>query len=56
MIIELHALQSFAPSNLNRDDTGNPQRGALRRRAARAHLFTIRQTRYAGIRCLQELD
>jgi CRISPR system Cascade subunit CasC len=25
MIIELHALQSFAPSNLNRDDTGNPK-------------------------------
>ena len=25
MIIELHALQTFAPSNLNRDDTGNPK-------------------------------
>ncbi len=25
MIIELHALQSFGPSNLNRDDTGNPK-------------------------------
>ena len=25
MIIELHMLQSFAPSNLNRDDTNNPK-------------------------------
>jgi CRISPR system Cascade subunit CasC len=25
MFIELHILQSFAPSNLNRDDTGNPK-------------------------------
>lgn len=25
MFIELHALQNFAPSNLNRDDTGNPK-------------------------------
>jgi len=25
MMIELHALQTFAPSNLNRDDTGNPK-------------------------------
>lgn len=25
MIVELHALQTFAPSNLNRDDTGNPK-------------------------------
>lgn len=25
MIIELHAIQTFAPSNLNRDDTGNPK-------------------------------
>ena len=25
MIIELHAIQSFGPSNLNRDDTGNPK-------------------------------
>jgi len=24
MFIELHILQNFAPSNLNRDDTGNP--------------------------------
>ncbi len=23
-LIELHILQNFAPSNLNRDDTGNP--------------------------------
>ncbi|MCC6616045.1 MAG: type I-E CRISPR-associated protein Cas7/Cse4/CasC, partial [Anaerolineae bacterium] len=25
MIVELHAIQSFGPSNLNRDDTGNPK-------------------------------
>lgn len=25
MFIELHVLQNFAPSNLNRDDTGNPK-------------------------------
>ncbi len=25
MFIEIHALQNFAPSNLNRDDTGNPK-------------------------------
>ena len=25
MIIEVHILQNFAPSNLNRDDTGNPK-------------------------------
>ncbi|WP_067812282.1 type I-E CRISPR-associated protein Cas7/Cse4/CasC [Actinomadura kijaniata] len=25
MIVELHILQSFAPSNLNRDDTGSPK-------------------------------
>lgn len=34
MIIELHALQSFGPSNLNRDDTGNPKEalfGGVRR-------------------------
>ena len=24
-IIEIHALQNFAPSNLNRDDTGAPK-------------------------------
>ncbi|RMG98525.1 MAG: type I-E CRISPR-associated protein Cas7/Cse4/CasC, partial [Chloroflexi bacterium] len=25
MFIELHLIQSFAPSNLNRDDTGSPK-------------------------------
>ncbi|MGH2353252.1 MAG: type I-E CRISPR-associated protein Cas7/Cse4/CasC, partial [Chloroflexota bacterium] len=25
MIIELHLMQNFAPSNLNRDDTGQPK-------------------------------
>src|SRR6266545_2919488 len=25
MLIELHLLQNFAPSNLNRDDTGSPK-------------------------------
>lgn len=25
MFVELHAIQNFAPSNLNRDDTGNPK-------------------------------
>lgn len=24
-LIEIHALQNFAPSNLNRDDTGSPK-------------------------------
>lgn len=34
MIIELHAIQTFGPSNLNRDDTGNPKEalfGGVRR-------------------------
>lgn len=34
MFIELHAIQTFAPSNLNRDDTGNPKEalfGGVRR-------------------------
>lgn len=34
MIIELHAVQTFGPSNLNRDDTGNPKEnlfGGVRR-------------------------
>jgi CRISPR system Cascade subunit CasC len=34
MIIEIHALQTFGPSNLNRDDTGNPKEalfGGVRR-------------------------
>jgi len=26
-LIEIHALQNFAPSNLNRDDTGAPKDG-----------------------------
>jgi CRISPR system Cascade subunit CasC len=25
MFIEIHAIQNFAPSNLNRDDTGSPK-------------------------------
>ncbi len=34
MLIEIHAIQSFGPSNLNRDDTGNPKEtvfGGVRR-------------------------
>ena len=34
MLIELHAIQSFGPTNLNRDDTGNPKEalfGGVRR-------------------------
>ena len=34
MLVELHAIQSFGPSNLNRDDTGNPKEalfGGVRR-------------------------
>ena len=34
MIIELHAIQTFGPTNLNRDDTGNPKEalfGGVRR-------------------------
>src|SRR5690606_15908560 len=34
MIIEVHAIQTFGPSNLNRDDTGNPKEalfGGVRR-------------------------
>ena len=29
MIIELHILQNFAPSNLNRDDTNSPKNASL---------------------------
>ena len=25
MFVEVHAIQNFAPANLNRDDTGNPK-------------------------------
>src|SRR5690349_12278198 len=34
MLIEVHAIQSFGPTNLNRDDTGNPKEalfGGVRR-------------------------
>lgn len=49
MIIELHILQNFAPSNLNRDDTGSPKDcefGGHRRARISSQCFkrAIRQT------------
>ena len=43
MFIELHMIQNFAPSNLNRDDTGSPKDcefGGYRR----AHIVTVSQS------------
>jgi len=63
MFIELHILQNFAPSNLNRDDTGNPKDtefGGVRRarissqavkRAIRLHpIFNNTTTVEKGVR------
>lgn len=63
MFIELHILQNFAPSNLNRDDTGNPKDtefGGVRRarvssqaikRAMREHpVFAKTTTVETGVR------
>jgi CRISPR system Cascade subunit CasC len=49
MILELHILQNFAPSNLNRDDTGSPKDcefGGYRRARISSQCFkrAIRQT------------
>ena len=33
-IVEIHALQNFAPSNSNRDDTGAPKRRVFRRHSS----------------------
>jgi CRISPR system Cascade subunit CasC len=48
MFIELHVIQNFAPSNLNRDDTGNPKDaefGGVRRARVSSQCFkrAIRQ-------------
>lgn len=48
MFIELHVIQNFAPSNLNRDDTGNPKDcefGGVRRARISSQCFkrAIRQ-------------
>ena len=42
MIVELHIIQNFAPSNLNRDDTG----ARLRWRPTSAHFQPVHQARY----------
>jgi CRISPR system Cascade subunit CasC len=49
MILELHILQNFAPSNLNRDDTGSPKDcefGGYRRARISSQCYkrAIRQT------------
>jgi len=51
MLIELHMLQSFAPSNLNRDDTNNPKDcefGGVRRARISSQCLK-RNIRYAPI-------
>ena len=51
MIIELHAIQTFAPSNLNRDDTGNPKEalfGGVRRGA---DIVAVGETGDARVGC-----
>lgn len=50
MFIEVHAIQNFAPANLNRDDTGNPKDcefGGYRRARISSQCLK-RATRYAG--------
>ena len=63
-IVEIHALQNFAPSNLNRDDTGAPKDalfGGTRRarvssqclkRAVRQHFDEIGGTKGSGDRMM----
>ena len=51
MFIELHIIQNFAPSNLNRDDTGNPKEaefGGVRRARISSQAFK-RAIRYEPI-------
>ena len=60
-IVEIHALQNFAPSNLNRDDTGAPKDalfGGTRRarvssqclkRSIRQHFARFGGTKSSGI-------
>lgn len=43
-IVEIHALQNFAPSNLNRDDTGAPKDalfGGTRRARVSSHAPSV---------------
>ena len=40
-LIELHILQSFPVSCLNRDDVGAPKTGDFRRRHSRPHLQPV---------------
>ncbi len=42
-LIEIHALQNFAPSNLNRDDTGAPKDGSVWWNTSRPHFQPMSQ-------------
>lgn len=57
MIIELHMLQNFAPSNLNRDDTGTPKNSEFggHRRARISSQCQKRAVRTLFARRLEEL-
>ena len=50
MFVELHILQNFPPSNLNRDDVGQPKDGDFGgfRRARISSQCLKRSIRYAG--------
>ena len=46
LFIEIHLIQNFAPSNLNRDDTGAPKDaifGGHRRARVSSHSFKVGQ-------------
>lgn len=40
-IVEIHALQNFAPSNLNRDDTGAPKDAFFWRHPPRPYIQSV---------------
>ena len=44
MFIEIHAIQNFAPSNLNRDDTGSPKDCEFRRPSPRSSVQPVLET------------
>ncbi len=46
MFIELHMIQNFAPSNLNRDDTGSPRTANSAATAGRAYRHGVSSAPY----------
>lgn len=57
MLIEIHVLQNFSPSNLNRDDTGSPkdcQFGGYRRARISSQCIKRRVRRHPQFRAIIE--